>query len=149
MAAILLLTQRFATLGALLFFPIILNITVLTLSTIGSYTPVIATLMFLGIVFLLLWDYFKWINIFQPDQKFYLPFKPSDNRGYSSIWVVAGVVILNLGILFSMIIENHDQLPNNAAAKILSFIILITSLVPVITFSVDEYRYRKEKRITH
>ncbi len=71
MAAVLLITQRFATLGALIFLPIIFNIMVLTISTIGSLTPLIAFLMFLGIVFLLFWDYYKWINIFSKDDKLF------------------------------------------------------------------------------
>lgn len=66
-AAILLITQRFATLGAALFLPVIFNITVLTFSTIGSLTPIIALLMLLGTILLLLWDYYKWINIFSAD----------------------------------------------------------------------------------
>ena len=69
LAGVLLITQRFALLGAFIYFPIILNITVLTLSTIGSLTPVFASLMSLATLYLLLWDYFKWGNIIAPDHK--------------------------------------------------------------------------------
>lgn len=68
-AGVLLITQRFSTVGAAIFLPIIFNIAVLTLSTIGSFTPLIATLMLLGVVFLLLWDQYKWINIFSEDNR--------------------------------------------------------------------------------
>lgn len=145
-AAILLITQRYATLGAFIFFPIILNIAIFTLSTIGSLTPIIATLMFFGILFLLLWDYFKWINIFLPDTEFIVPVKPNNFPGYSRIWIMAGVLILILGILFSIIIENHHLLPPNAAAKYIAGLIITTCCIPIVTFLIDEYRFRKMKK---
>jgi len=66
-AAILLLIPRTATLGALLYFPIILNIFILTLSTrfVGSLLS--SPLMVLANLYLLCWDYHK--------LKFILPFK--------------------------------------------------------------------------
>ena len=65
-AAILLLIPRTATLGALLYFPIILNIFILTLSTrfVGSLLS--SPLMVLANLYLLCWDYHK--------LKFILPF---------------------------------------------------------------------------
>lgn len=58
-AAILLLIPRTATLGALLYFPIILNITILSLATrfVGSH--ITSPLMVLACLFLILWDYHK------------------------------------------------------------------------------------------
>lgn len=91
-AAILLFTQRFATLGAFMFFPIILNIMVFTLSTIGSLTPLIATLMFLGITYLLIWDYYKWINLFSNRQLMsfdYLSKIPNQTNYWSKVGLVS------------------------------------------------------------
>lgn len=51
-----LLTQRLARLGALIFFGLILNIFIITLSYQFSGTPVITGLMLLAILFLLIWD---------------------------------------------------------------------------------------------
>jgi hypothetical protein len=56
-AALLLLIPRTAHLGALLFLPIIVNITVLTISLGFAGTWVITILMMLANLFLVLWEY--------------------------------------------------------------------------------------------
>lgn len=58
-AAVLLLVPRTATLGALVYFPIILNIFVITVSIGFVGTPIITGLMLLASVYLLCWDYDK------------------------------------------------------------------------------------------
>jgi hypothetical protein len=55
--AILLLVPRTATLGALLFFPIILNIFVITVAMHFTGTWVVTGLMLLACTYLLCWDY--------------------------------------------------------------------------------------------
>jgi hypothetical protein len=52
----LLMTQRYAKLGAVIFFALILNIFVITVSYSFKGTPVITGLMLLATTFLLLWD---------------------------------------------------------------------------------------------
>lgn len=72
-AAILLLIPRTATLGALLYFPIILNITILSLAVrfVGSHIS--SPLMVLANLYLLAWDYHK--------LKYILPFnEPPEHR---------------------------------------------------------------------
>ena len=67
--SLLLFTQRYATLGALLALPILTTITVFCWST-GVYpTAVIATLMLLGTIGLVLWDVAKWRGIFVRDDR--------------------------------------------------------------------------------
>ena len=56
-AAALLLVPRTATLGALAYFPIILNIFVITFSMGFRGTPFVAGLMLLANLYLLCWDY--------------------------------------------------------------------------------------------
>lgn len=58
-AAFLLMTQRYATLGAVLFFTIIVNIWAITVSIGFSGTWIITTLMLLATLLLLLWDWEK------------------------------------------------------------------------------------------
>lgn len=58
-AAILLVIPRTATLGALIYFPIILNIYVITVSMSFTGTPYITGLMLLANIYLLCWDYDK------------------------------------------------------------------------------------------
>lgn len=65
-AAILLLIPRTALLGALLYFPIILNIFVITVSMQFRGTPFITGAMLLANVYLLCWDYNRIKRIFQP-----------------------------------------------------------------------------------
>lgn len=61
--AALLLVPRTATLGALLYFPVILNIFIITLSLHFTGTWMITGLMLLANLFLLCWDYDKWKGI--------------------------------------------------------------------------------------
>ena len=58
-AAVLLLIPRTATLGALIYLPIIFNIFVITISLDFRGTPVITGLMLLATLYLLFWDYDK------------------------------------------------------------------------------------------
>jgi hypothetical protein len=56
-AAVLLLIPATALLGAVIYFPIILNIFVITVSIDFAGTPVITGLMLLACTYLLCWDY--------------------------------------------------------------------------------------------
>jgi uncharacterized membrane protein YphA (DoxX/SURF4 family) len=69
-AAILLLIPRTATLGAVLYFPIILNIAILSLAVGFDGSLVTSPLMVLANLYLLCWDYDK--------LKFILPFKQTN-----------------------------------------------------------------------
>ena len=68
LAAALLLIPRTATLGALIYFPIILNIFLITVSMHFTGTPFITGLMLLGSLYLLGWDYDKLKYIFLPSK---------------------------------------------------------------------------------
>jgi uncharacterized membrane protein YphA (DoxX/SURF4 family) len=58
-AALLLLIPKTATLGALVYFPLILNIFVITVSMHFTGTPIITGMMLLASIYLLCWDYDK------------------------------------------------------------------------------------------
>ena len=130
-AAVLLITQRFASLGAIIFLPIIFNIMIFTLSTIGSLTPLIASLMFLGISFLVLWDYYKWINIFSADNHL-IPIPSSNNYPTASkFWIYTGVLMLINPIFLFILFE---LIPIDIAKGVQAIIIVASSvLVPVIS----------------
>lgn len=106
LAAVLLLTQRYSTLGAFIFLPIIFNIAVLTISTIGSFTPIIATLMLLGIVFLLLWDHHKWINIFSSDNRLYEIPASNEFPTFQKVHIYTGISLLFVPALFFLLSFN-------------------------------------------
>lgn len=59
LASLLVLIPRTATLGAVCFFPIILNIFVITVSMNFAGTPFVTGLMLLANLYLLCWDYHK------------------------------------------------------------------------------------------
>lgn len=69
MAAFFLLTQRFAAFGALLFFTIISNIFVITVGINFGNTRYIAGLLWLASLFLLLWDYQKFLPLFKTSKR--------------------------------------------------------------------------------
>ena len=78
-AAIFLLLPRTVTLGAFLYFPVILNITVLTYATRFDGSLFTAPLMTLANLYLLGWNYEKW--------KYILPFNrlPNDVTNHESL----------------------------------------------------------------
>lgn len=105
-AGTLLMTQRFASLGAMIFFPIILNIFLITVSiNFGSGTPLITGLMLLGTIGLLIWDYKKWVILFYPDHqiKLDLSVEPNDHVMTNPLWIVTGVlfILLTLAVQFA------------------------------------------------
>ena len=72
LAAILLLIPRTSTIGAFIYFPIILNICILSLAVRFDGSLVTAPLMVCAVLYLLCWDYHKFKNIF--------PFNDSQTR---------------------------------------------------------------------
>lgn len=114
LAAVLLITQRFATLGAFLFLPLIFSIAILTLSTIGSLTPIIACAMLLGIIFLLYWDYFKWKNILNKDNQLDSTIEMGKIPTYNSVFLFTGVAFLTIPSAFI-----YFELPVIAIASLL------------------------------
>ena len=64
LAAILLLIPRTVTIGAFIYFPIILNICVLSLAVRFDGSQITSPLMVCAVLFLLCWDYHKFRNIF-------------------------------------------------------------------------------------
>jgi len=65
-AALLLLIPRTVTLGALIYFSIILNIYVITVSLHFRGTPYLTGLMLLACIYLLCWDYDRLKNLLRP-----------------------------------------------------------------------------------
>ena len=75
LAAIMLLIPRTATLGAFLYFPVILNITILTYATRFDGSLFTSPLMTLANLYVLAWNYEKW--------KYILPFNDITERKIS------------------------------------------------------------------
>lgn len=91
-AAFLLMTQRFSTIGAVVFFFIVSNIFVITISLSFSGTWIITLLMLLAVTGLLAWDYHKLRYLFCRDN--FQPvaqnhFYPTYNNGT----IIAGFIL--------------------------------------------------------
>lgn len=139
-AGALLMTQRFATVGAMIFLPIILNVTLITHSVdFGSGTPVITTLMLLGTVFLLLWDYQKWIILFQRDHLIRLDMTqtPEDRFMTHPVWIVAGVLFILFTIGFNGLLFSGYNIMLPSAG-----LLLLTGIVAFIYMMVWRRRSR-------
>ena len=73
LAGFLLMTQFFATLGAVLFLPVMLNIFVITISYYFAATPIITGLMLLANIYLLIWDWPRLKVVAWPLQSTFVP----------------------------------------------------------------------------
>lgn len=137
----LLMSQRFSTVGAMVFFPVILNVCLITHSVdFGSGTPTITTLMLLGTTFLLLWDYKKWMILFQRDHTIYLDMtkEPEDKLMNDGIWTIAGVLFVLLTVTIQLVGANQTT----------TLIWIVAMLgVGISGFVVGLFRHRKRMRI--
>lgn len=88
-AGFLLLTQRYAKLGALVNLPIIANVFVITLSYYFAYTPVITGLMLLANILLILWDWNE-LKILVNLSSTPAPIRRLEK---DSLWAVMGLVL--------------------------------------------------------
>jgi len=105
-AGLLLLTQRFAMLGAVLFVGIIANIFVITLSYDFAYTPVITGLMLLATVLLLLWDWNRLRVLLN------LPVVAEQTSPLyeSPLWAVVGAVLFVFTAGYRVLTDRYDFL---------------------------------------
>ncbi len=101
---ILLLNPRTATLGALVFFPIILNIFVITVALKFTGTWVITGLMLLACTYLLCWDYDRFKPLFwgSPDA----PARPLSPRTRALERAAYGAMALG-GIVVGLVIRGY------------------------------------------
>lgn len=104
-AGFLMMSQLFSTLGAVVFFPIVLNIFVITISFESSSILLITSLMLLGNVFLLVWDWNKLKFIAFPYPKNYL----DDNHEFTKrkIWFYLGLVFFAAVIFIRKVVLNN------------------------------------------
>lgn len=98
-SAFLLMTQRYAKLGAITFFPIIVNIFVITISYDFKGTPVITFLMLLATIMILIWDW--------DDLKVLFNLAPTRSSPLLSfekqkIWELIGILIFGLTLVFKI-----------------------------------------------
>lgn len=105
-AGFLLLTQRYAKLGAVLFFPIIANIFVITISYDFRGTPLITGSMLLANILLILWDWDSLrVLVNRPPKVSYQKRLEND-----SIWMQLGLLFFVLTISAKLVVNDEKIL---------------------------------------
>ncbi|KQM24954.1 DoxX family membrane protein [Chryseobacterium sp. Leaf201] len=138
-AGILLITQRYATLGALMFFAILSNIWIITLSMSFNGTWIITSLMMFAVMILLIWDRHKLLPIINYKTTPMINEFPDPARP----WVNAGIVY---AVCFTAICL-LGAVRDNMYAKWLSGILVSAVLA---NFIISNYRaYRSSKLIVN
>jgi len=105
-AALLLVIPRTALLGALLYFPIILNICILSLAVRFEGSLITSPLMVLANLYLLLWDGNKLASLFQPSKK---PAQLSSQfpvRFFAAVIVIITLIVIMLPHVFDIMPRN-------------------------------------------
>ena len=144
--ATLLITQRFATIGALFATPILTTIMALCWSTKVYPTATVVTLMWLGTIGLVVWDWPKWCAIFDRDEereaRAGLHEVPIDRR----LWQACGVGVLSL-YLAVCVATGGVYRPRGVAWNSPRFYVFPAMLVLVVaTFILDQARCRRARR---
>ena len=97
----LLMSQFFSTLGAVLFFPIMLNIFIITISFDSIGVMIISGLMLLANCYLLLWDWNKLKFIVLPLPTAYVDNTPKFSKRV--VWTYLGIALFLIILLIRVI----------------------------------------------
>lgn len=143
-ASVLLFTQRFATVGALVALPIISTITMFCWSTGVVPTAVVATLMWLGTVGLVVWDLDKWRAVFAShDCAIDVRIEPITTRIDMRLWTTCGIAMLAI-YLGSALVRGGVYRPRGIELHDPAFYVMpVVMLLPLVTFIVDQRRNRR------
>lgn len=144
LAAVLLFTQRFATLGAALALPILSAIMVFCWSTGVVPTATVATLMWLGTVGLLVWDLERWRALFVPSHRTVeLRIEPARAPIDMKLWTTCGIAILVV-YLGSALAYGGVYRPRGLELDEPAFYVMpAILLLPLVTLVIDQRRTRR------
>ena len=99
-AGVLLMSQKFSKLGAAIFFGLILNIFIITLSYDFNGTPIVTGLMLLATTYLIVWDLRSFLFLIHAEGTLVKPqLTIADNTYWIWIGIVMIISILTLGII--------------------------------------------------
>lgn len=144
--ALLLMTQRFAAVGAALLLPVLCVIAVFVWSTAGVPTIATVSLMLSGVASLLVWDLHKWRALFASDrQASGLPLAPAGEVIDARLWQRAGLGVALLYIA-SCLLHGGVYRPRGPDWSEPAFYVLpAVALVPVAALLVDHMRRRRQR----
>ncbi|WP_374461753.1 DoxX family membrane protein [Chryseobacterium taeanense] len=134
-AGILLMTQRFATLGALMFLAILTNIWVITLSLSFHGTWIITSLMMIAIFILLIWDKHKILPLLSYNKSYLVKQYPDPDR----LWIISGSIYAICFISLQLLGPANASLFTRWFSLFLGVVILVTF------FASNILAYRKRK----
>jgi len=133
LAGFLLMTQRYAKLGALINLPIICNIFIITLSYYFAFTPVITGLMLLANILLIVWD---WNQL-----KVIVNLSPSFSNYYKLekdiFWAIFGIILFCLITLCKLFMSIENVL----------FWFLIFPILGIASIIIGFKRGKKRKKL--
>jgi uncharacterized membrane protein YphA (DoxX/SURF4 family) len=147
-SALLLMTQTFATVGALMAMPVIAAISVFCWSTHVIPTAIVATLMALGTLTLLAWDFNKWRGVLRPASS------SAERPGTATeglpvdpvLWRRCGTAILAL-YAATCLVSGGIYRPRGVDLGNPAFYIFpLVAVFPVVTIAVEQARRRKKLR---
>ncbi len=104
LAAFLLMTQRFATIGAVIFSFIVINIFVITISLQFAGTWIITSGLLIAGICLLLWDYNKLKFILMADNFHCKPKSYPLLPTHTTVWVITGIILCILSCALSLFV---------------------------------------------
>ena len=104
LAGFLLMTQRYAKLGALVNFPILLNVFVITISMNFGGTPLITGLMLAANLMLLIWHWGELKSLIN------LPYtpEPKDQEENKPLWAITGLLLFSFTAEYRLIIDFYN-----------------------------------------
>jgi len=132
LAGFLLMTQRFSKLGAIVNFPIILNIFIVTLSYDFAYTPVITGLMLLANMLLLIWEWDTLKTLFNLKPNI----EVAKQMEQDHFWQITGLLLFSFTFGYRLLIDAYN----------LVFWALICLLLGFFAFPIGLYRHNKRHR---
>ena len=139
LTALLLLTQRQALLGALMALPMFSTILVFCWSTAVYPTASIVTLITLGVLFLVLWDYRRWWRIFATSE---LPAPTQETSVDLRLWTRCGLGIIAVYIV-ACLLEGGIYRPRRLEFHEPSFWVFpVLMALPIITGLVERRALR-------
>lgn len=140
-AAALLMTQTFATLGAFMALPVITCITVFCWSTGIVFTSIIATLMLCGTLALIVWDADRWLSVVHPGHSVAAPAAPAARPPIDlSLWRLCGAGILAFYGLACLAYGGVYRPRGVDLGHPAFYALLLIALFPVVTLVVEQRR---------
>lgn len=133
LAGLLLMTQKYSYLGAIVSLPITLNIFVIALSYYFAYTPVITGLMLLANILLVIWEWDKTKILFN--------LTPIISRNIrlekDVIWQYTGLILFGFTFIYRISVEKYNIL----------FWLLTCTLVGLFCLLIGLVREKKRKNV--